>query len=100
MEEKKQETVTKKDVIVELANQKGVSPQEVRGIVQGFLDLLTRVLSEGKRIEFRGFGVFEIVHRKQKIGRNPKKAEIPVVIPARKGVKFTPGKKLKELIEE
>ena len=100
MEEKKQKTVTKKDTIVELANQKGISPHEVRGIVQGFLDLLTQALSEGKRIEFRDFGVFEIVHRKQKIGRNPKRAEIPVIIPARKGVKFTPGKKLKELVEE
>jgi nucleoid DNA-binding protein len=50
-------------------------------------------------LEFRDFGVFEIVERKQKIGRNPKNAAVPIVIPARAAVKFTPGKKMKELVE-
>jgi integration host factor subunit beta len=50
-------------------------------------------------LEFRDFGVFEVVERKQKIGRNPKKAEEPIVIPARNAVKFTPGKKMRKRIE-
>jgi integration host factor subunit beta len=40
-----------------------------------------------------------VVERKQKIGRNPKNAAVPIVIPARKAVKFTPGKKMRKLIE-
>jgi nucleoid DNA-binding protein len=51
-------------------------------------------------LEFRDFGVFEIVERKQKIGRNPKNAAVPIVIPARPAVKFTPGKKMKKVIEK
>jgi len=50
-------------------------------------------------LEFRDFGVFEVVKRKQKIGRNPKNASVPIIIPERRAVKFTPGKKMKNLIE-
>ena len=32
-------------------------------------------------------------------GRNPKNASVPIVIPERRAVKFTPGKKMKGLIE-
>lgn len=57
-------------------------------------------LGNGERLEFRDFGVFEVVERKQKIGRNPKKADVPIVIPARQVVKFTTGKKLDELLKK
>jgi nucleoid DNA-binding protein len=60
---------------------------------------MTDCLAEGDRLEFRDFGVFEVVQRKQKIGRNPKNAGVPIVIPSRSAVKFTPGKKMKEVIE-
>jgi nucleoid DNA-binding protein len=43
--------------------------------------------------------VFEVVERKQKIGRNPKNAAVPILIPARNAVKFTPGKKMRRAIE-
>ena len=72
----------------------------MRNVVQEFLDDVTDALASGDRLEFRDFGVFEIVTRKQKIGRNPKNAHVPIVIPERKAVKFTPGKKMKQLVEE
>lgn len=93
-------TVTKKKLIQVISQKKGMHPNDVRGIVQSFLDAMTDSLSQGDRLEFRDFGVFEVVERKQKIGRNPKNASVPIVIPARKAVKFTPGKKMKQVIEE
>lgn len=91
-------TVTKKKLIQTISQTKGLHPNDVRNVVQAFLDAMTDSLAQGDRLEFRDFGVFEIVERKQKIGRNPKNAAVPIVIPARKAVKFTPGKKMKELI--
>jgi integration host factor subunit beta len=41
----------------------------------------------------------QVVERKPKIGRNPKNASVPIHIPARRAVKFTPGKKMRRLIE-
>ena len=92
-------TVTKKNLIQSISQERGVHPNDVRNVIQSFLDAMTENLAKGDRLEFRDFGVFEIVERKQKIGRNPKNAAVPIVIPARRAVKFTPGKKMKKLIE-
>ena len=92
-------TITKKKLIQNISQKRGMHPNDVRNVVQEFLDAMTDTLSHGDRLEFRDFGVFEVVERKQKIGRNPKNAAVPIVIPARKDVKFTPGKKMRKLIE-
>ena len=93
------ETITKKKLIQQISQAKKMHPNDVRNVVQAFLDAMTDALSKGDRLEFRDFGVFEVVQRKQKIGRNPKNASVPIVIPPRKAVKFTPGKKMRQLIE-
>lgn len=92
-------TTTKKKLIHSISHEKGIHPNDVRHVIQAFLDKMTERLQEGDRLEFRDFGVFEVVERKQKVGRNPKKAAEPIVIPARNAVKFTPGKKMRKLVE-
>ena len=93
-------TITKKKLIQEVSQEQEVHPNDVRNVIQAFLDIMTAYLARGDRLEFRDFGVFEIVVRKQKIGLNPINAPVPIVIPARAAVKFTPGKKMKKLIEK
>jgi integration host factor subunit beta len=92
-------TITKKKLIQVISQERNLHPNDVRNVIQSFLDAMTQFLGKGDRLEFRDFGVFEIVERKQKIGRNPKNAAVPIVIPARLAVKFTPGKKMRKLIE-
>ena len=65
-------TITKKQIVHDIALKKGIDPKEVQRIIQAFLDSVTENLSEGNRFEFRDFGIFEVVLRKAKIGRNPK----------------------------
>jgi integration host factor subunit beta len=93
------DTITKKKLVQVIAQNKGIHPNDVRNVIQAFLDVMTDFLAHGDRLEFRDFGVFEIVKRKQKIGRNPKNAAVPIIIPARPAVKFTAGKKMRQLIE-
>ena len=93
-------TITKKKLIQVISQDRGVHPNDVRNVIQSFLDKMTEYLSNGDRLEFRDFGVFEIVERKQKIGRNPKNAGVPIVIPARRAVKFTAGKNMRKRIEK
>lgn len=95
----KKHTMTKKKLINSISQEKGLHPNDVRHVIQSFLDKMTDSLAAGDRLEFRDFGVFEVVVRKQKIGRNPKNAAVPILIPARNAVKFTPGKKMRKLIE-
>jgi nucleoid DNA-binding protein len=96
----KKSTMTKKKLIHSISQDKGIHPNDVRHVIQAFLDKMTDCLTEGSRLEFRDFGVFEVVIRKRKIGRNPKKASEPIVIPERMAVKFTPGKRMRKLIEK
>ena len=94
------ETVTKKNLIQKISQKLNLHPKEVGEVIQNFLDSITGALSKGDRLEFRDFGVFEVVERKKKIGRNPKNASVPIVIPARKAVKFTAGKFMKKEVEK
>ena len=93
-------TITKKKLIQLISQQRGLHPNDVRNVLQSFLDMTIDFLAKRDRLEFRDYGVFEIVERKQKIGRNPKNASVPIIIPAHAAVKFTPGKKMRKMIEK
>ncbi len=87
--------MTKRELVVRIADETGLSQQQVFAVVQKTLDYITESLEKGETIEFRDFGVFEIKTRKPRIGRNPNKPENTVVIPERRVVKFKPGKEMK-----
>ena len=55
-------------------------------------------MKSGDKLEFRNFGVFEVLNGKTRIGRNLKTNE-PITIPPKKTVAFKPGKLLKEIIQ-
>ena len=91
-------SITKKKLIKLVAEEVNISFEEAEVIFFAFLEKVTECLAQGERLEFRDFGIFEVIRRKQKIGRNPKRADVSIVIPARLAVKFTPGKKMGELV--
>jgi integration host factor subunit beta len=77
----------KKDVVNEIAQQTGLNRSITEDIINKFLTILLRSLKEGKRVELRGFGVFNVKKVKGKKGRNPKTGE-EVFIPERNKVIF------------
>ena len=64
--------------------------------VDTVIQAMKQALAEGKRIELRGFGVFQVRDRKKGVGRNPKTGEEVKIAPG-KTVRFKPGKELKNL---
>lgn len=64
------------------------------------LDAIANALRQGRNVELRNFGVFEVQVRKSRIGRNPNKPETDVVIPTRAVIKFKAGKELKGALKE
>jgi integration host factor subunit beta len=58
---------------------------------------LTTAVANGERIEIRGFGGFSTIHRKARIGRNPKTGE-SVSVPNRHTVHFKPGLDLRNRV--
>ena len=90
--------MTKRDLVMRIADETGLLQQDVHAVIQKSLDYIVEALDEGDTVEFRNFGVFEVRERKQRIGRNPNRPEHVVTIPARKVVKFKPGKIMREKI--
>ncbi len=90
--------MTKRDLVVRIADETGLIQQDVAVVLQKSLDYITEALEQGENVEFRNFGVFEINTRKARVGRNPNKPEDVVTIPERRVVKFKPGKIMKQRI--
>lgn len=90
-------TISKKDIVKTVAERNGMTTGDAAKIVQTFLDQVIETLSEGQRIEFREFGIFEPKIRKARIGRNPKTGET-VKVPEKAVVSFKPGKVMKERV--
>lgn len=91
-------TVTKRDLVIKVSDKIEMTQQQVFDVIQLFMDEITDSLSEGDDVVLRNFGSFQITVTKPKIGRNPKKPETPVQIPARAIVKFKPGKEMKDRV--
>ena len=91
-------TVTKKELVERLADQTGLKRQDVRRIVQGFLDEVINELGRGNRLEFRDFGVFDVRERAERVAQNPKTLE-RVVVPAKRTARFRVGRLMKACVD-
>ena len=67
--------MTRADIINELARQVGLTRTETKAIVDGVFNSIINGVVNGKRIELRGFGVFNVKSRKPRLARNPKTGE-------------------------
>ena len=90
--------MTKRDLIMRISDETGLIQEDVKAVLQKSLDYIVDALERNETVEFRNFGVFEVRERKERIGRNPNKPEYDVTIPARRVVKFKPGKVMKNRI--
>ncbi len=93
-------SLTKHDIASEVAARIGSTKSDAAAAVQATIDIMVRELANGGHIELRGFGVFEVKTRKAGVGRNPRRPEETVVIPARKVVKFRAGRELAATLEK
>ena len=73
--------------------------REVERTLEKILQFFSSNLSKGNRIEIRDFGSLSTRLRKSRIGRNPSTGE-KIQIEDKLLVHFTPGKKLKKIINE
>jgi DNA-binding protein HU-beta len=86
----------KADIVNEVAQASDVSRVKAAKAVDTIIGAMKQALADGKRIELRGFGVFQVRDRKKGVGRNPKTG-VEVAIAPGKTVRFKPGKELKDL---
>ena len=92
-------TITKKELIDRIADKTGEKRVVVKKIVQSVLDEVVNDLGEGKRLEFRDFGVFEVRERKARTAQNPKTLE-RVEVPSKWSVRFKAGRLMRLATEQ
>ena len=92
--------LTKREIASRISDATELQQQDVAVIVQKTLDTVVDALADGRNVELRNFGVFEVKFRRARIGRNPNNPTQTVQIPPRAVVKFKPGKIMTARVEK
>ncbi len=88
-------TLTKSKLIQNLlSKQSQMEEEDIEYAVKCVLSHMINALSEGRRIEIRGFGSMNLHHRPRRLSRNPKTGE-PVYVPEKFMPHFKPGNELR-----
>jgi DNA-binding protein HU-beta len=66
-------------------------------VLDTFLGVFEETLKKGESIQFIGFGTFNVIKKKERMGINPKTKQ-KIKIPAKKVIKFKAGKKLADKV--
>ena len=91
------DTTTKREIAERVAQQTGLPQVAVKQVIQMLFDEIINEVSTGNRLEFRDFGVFEVVVRKPRTGRNPRTGA-KVAVPPKRVVTFKMGKIMKDRV--
>ena len=88
-----------KSELVEIiaAKQTQLNIKDVELAVKTVIEHMSQSLSQGHRIEIRGFGSFSLHYRAPRTGRNPKTGDA-VQLDAKYVPHFKPGKELRDLV--
>jgi integration host factor subunit alpha len=92
-------TLTKADIIEEVAKASGFSRQKAVHVVEVLLEIIKGTLERGDDLLVSGFGKFSVKRKAQRMGRNPKTGE-DAVVSQRKIVRFKCSGKLRDKINE
>tara|TARA_B100001248_G_scaffold198908_1_gene153260 strand:- start:481 stop:783 length:303 start_codon:yes stop_codon:yes gene_type:complete len=89
--------LTKKDIVKSIYVQMGYSKKILDIVLDDILNLIVDNLKKKKKVKISNFGTFEVRHKKQRLGRNPKTKEAKL-ISERYVVLFKASKDFKKFI--
>jgi DNA-binding protein HU-beta len=87
--------MTKEEFVTKLAGAGKVTKKQADDIFSTFVETVAALLKKGERVALPGLGVFSVVQKKARTGRNPGTGAA-IKIPARKAVKFSASSTLKQ----
>lgn len=85
--------MNKTELIEAIATRSNTSKTQAAAMLDGLMDVVQETLADGNPVQLVGFGTFSIAERASREGRNPATGET-MTFPAKKVVKFKPGKNL------
>ena len=90
--------MTKKEIVIRVAEATKIKQVDVKKVVQRTLDEISAALTRGERVELRNFGIFKVKSRRGRTGRNPRTGEA-VPVPPKKVAVFKPGLIMKQEVK-
>ena len=90
--------MNKADIIQVITKDVGITNKEANAAIDALVAAVKKALKKGDHVSLVGFGSWEVKKRAKRKGVNPQTGE-KITIPARKVVKFNPGKDLKEKVK-
>ncbi|HWC72153.1 MAG TPA: HU family DNA-binding protein [Actinomycetota bacterium] len=90
--------MNKGGLVAEVSKRTGLSKADAGRAIDAVIDSIRDSVVRGERVTLADFGTFERKHRNERIARNPRRPQIPIVVPARDLPAFTPGKEFREQV--
>ncbi|GGL64188.1 HU family DNA-binding protein [Sporolactobacillus putidus] len=91
--------MNKNELIQKVAEKTGIAKKDTEVVVNETLDEIISALNKNEKVQFVGFGTFEVRERASRTGRNPQTGEA-ITIPATKVPGFRAGNKLKDAVKK
>ena len=91
--------MTKAELVERVSGQINLTKKQTEVVVNTVFQSITDSLSEGRKVELRGFGSFRVRARNARVGRSPKSGA-QVDVPAKRVPFFKAGKELRELVDK
>ena len=91
--------MNKAELVEALAEKTGETKKSTEASLNAFVEVVTKALVKGDKVQLVGFGSFEVRKRAARKGRNPQTKE-EIKIPASKAPVFKAGKALKDLVNK
>jgi len=92
--------MNKSDLVAQIASKSGLTKVDSTKALDALLETVQEALVNEDKVQLVGFGTFEVRHRKEREGRNPRNPEEKIHIPASKAPVFKAGKTLKEAVNK
>ncbi len=90
--------MTKAELVEQIAEKINLTKKDTERVVNIVFGSIMGALSQGDKVELRGFGSFRVRSRNSRDGRNPRTGEA-VAIPPKKVPFFKAGKELRQMVD-
>ena len=91
--------MNKAELITKVANLSGLTKNDAGKAINALVTAVQEALKNNDKVSLVGFGSWEVKHREERRGVNPKTGE-EITIAARKSVSFKPGKEFKTAVND
>lgn len=88
-------TMTKAKIVDSVYEQVGLTKKESGDAVELVLETIKETLEGGEELKVSGFGKWEVRHKGERVGRNPRTG-VEIMIPERKVLRFKVSQVLKD----